>query len=75
MSEEKRRNLALSEIIQDIIAEIILLAIAFILFAYGINGIPQGSILGSLSVTLGIVCVGLSCIGPNGLKHYLQENS
>ena len=59
----------------DILASICLLGLAFILCAYGVNGVIQGSILGALSLTLGIVCVGLSCIGPVRLTRYMKEEN
>ena len=57
----------------DILISVGLLLVAFILCAYGVGGLIQGSILGALSLTLGIVCVGLSCMGPVRLKEYLKR--
>jgi hypothetical protein len=56
----------------DSLISVGLLLGAFILCAYGVNGVIQGSILGALSLTLGIVCVGLSCMGPVRLKEYIK---
>jgi len=55
----------------DVFASVGLLVLAFIFCAYGVNGMIQGSILGALSLTLGTICFGLSCIGPVRLKNYI----
>jgi hypothetical protein len=56
----------------DSLISVGLLLVAFILCAYGVGGLIQGSILGALSLFLGIVCVGLSCMGPVRLKEYIE---
>lgn len=60
----------------DALISVGLLVLAFPLCAYGVNGVIQGSILGAVSLTLGIISFGLSCIGPARLKYYIRgENT
>jgi len=52
----------------DVLLSVGLLVLAFPLCVYGIRAVIQGSILGAASLTLGILCFGLSCVGPARLK-------
>lgn len=56
----------------DILVSVVLLVFAFPLCAYGVKGMMQANYLGALSLTLGIICFGLSCMGPTKLKCYIK---
>jgi hypothetical protein len=79
MGEEKVSSADEKENLGKVILEIGgLMAAAFMLCAYGLGGMLQGSILGALSLTLGIVFVGLSCMATlkggmwKNLKKYIN---
>ena len=56
----------------DTLVSVGLLVPAFLLCAYGVNGVIQGNIFGAVSLTLGCICFGLSCIGPARFNYYIR---